>query len=218
MTTVWILISTRGRLQKLRDTLASLPTQAAGRFIEPLVVVDGDIETYRALIDEGRITTLYVPDHKGQTFCRNFALERTRAPIIYAVDDILFHPGAIKNAIEAMDAKFPAWDGVIGFTQKGNPFNPAGVALVGEKFLERYPKRHLFFAGYYHFACQEVHRAAEKLGKFFLHPWAEIYHRHPSHQPKEMDKTHLEARKFKAQDMTLKTERERKGLIWGIDG
>ena len=219
MSFLWVLIATRGRLKKLDDTLASLPTTALGFQIEPLIVCDGDQESYKVLYDRGGLqTVLLIPDHKGQTFCRNYALERTTGSVIYSTDDVLFHPGAIKNAIEAMQQKFPNWDGVIGFTQKGNPFNPAGVALVGQNFLGRYPKRHLFFEGYYHFAAQEVHRAALALGKFYLHPHAVLWHRHPSHHPEEADQTHGEARKFKARDMALKKSRESEGLIWGLTG
>jgi glycosyltransferase involved in cell wall biosynthesis len=213
---IWVLIATRGRLKKLEDTLASLPSQADSYQIEPLIVCDGDLKTYKALPET--TTKLLVPEHKGATYCRNYALERTTGPVLYATDDILFHPGAIKNAIEAMGERFPAWDGVVGFTQKGNSFNPAGVALVGQRFLERYPNRHLFFEGYYHFACQEVHRAAQALGKFYLHPYAVLYHRHPSNNPAEIDQTHRDARIRRDQDHALMKQREAAGLIWGITG
>ena len=211
---ITVLVSTRNRRAKLLRMIASLPSSAAGREVRPLVVCDGDEATFRAL--PVPIATLLVPEWSGQTRCRNLALERIRGPVVYATDDIVFRPGAIEAAAAQMGILFPAWDGVVGFTQEGNRFNPAGVALVGEPFIARYPGRHLFFDGYFHFAAQEVHRAALKLGLFSLCSKAVVYHYHPNHHSEEMDRTHQDARIHKARDMALKSRREAAGLTWGI--
>ncbi|OGD22328.1 MAG: hypothetical protein A2Y70_03050 [Candidatus Aminicenantes bacterium RBG_13_64_14] len=211
---ITVLVSTRNRLKKLQRMLESLPASASGREVRPLVVCDGDEATYRTL--PVGIATLLVPEWSGQTRCRNLALERIRGPVVYATDDIVFKPGAIEAAAAEMDRLFPAWDGVVGFTQEGNRFNPAGVALVGEPFIARYPGRHLFFDGYFHFAAQEVHRAASKLGLFSLSAKAVVYHYHPAHHREELDRTHQDARRWKTRDMALKSRREAAGLTWGI--
>jgi len=211
---ITVLVSTRNRKAKLLRMLASLPETAGAREVRPLVVCDGDEATYRSL--PVGVPTLLVPEWSGQTRCRNLALERIRGPVVYATDDIVFKAGSIEAAAAEMDRLFPAWDGVVGFTQEGNRFNPAGVALVGEPFIARYPRRHLFFDGYFHFAAQEVHRAASKLGLFSLSAAAVIYHYHPAHHPEEGDQTHLDARAHKARDMALKSRREAHNITWGI--
>lgn len=213
---ITVLVSTRNRLGKLRRMLATLPAEAGEYEVRPLVVCDGDETTYRSLPVD--VATLLVPSWRGQTYCRNLALERTQGPVVYATDDILFRPGAIEAAAAEMARLFPAWDGVIGFTQEGNRFNPAGVALVGEPFIVRYPRRHVFFDGYFHFAAQEVHRAALKLGLFSLCAGAVVYHFHPANHPGEVDQTHMDARLRKARDMALKSRREKAGLTWGLSG
>jgi hypothetical protein len=211
---ITVLVSTRNRMAKLTRMLESLPESAGAIEVRPLVVCDGDEATYRAL--PVGVASLPVPQWRGQTFCRNLALERIRGPVVYATDDITFKPGAIEAAAAEMARLFPAWDGVVGFTQEGNRFNPAGVALVGEPFIARYPRRHLFFEGYFHFAAQEVHRAAVMLGLFSLCAGAVVYHYHPDHHHKELDQTHWDARSRKTRDMALKSRREAAGLTWGI--
>ena len=104
-----------------------------------------------------------------------------------------------------------------GFHQIGNSYNPAGVALVGKRFIDRYPGRALFNPAYYHFACQEIHRAAMKLGKFHLEKTAAVKHWHPGFFKKEMDKTHGEARFFREKDLAISRQREKQGTIWGIN-
>lgn len=211
---ITVLVSTRNRMPKLLRMLGTIPASAMGLEVRPLVVCDGDEATYRSL--PVGVPSLLVPEWSGQTFCRNLALERIQGPVIYATDDVVFKPGAVEAAGAAMAKHFPAWDGVVGFTQEGNRFNPAGIALVGEPFLARYPRRHLFFDGYFHFAAQEVHRAAAKLGLFFLSRLAVVYHFHPAHHLEEIDQTHIDARVRKARDMALKSRREAQGLTWGI--
>jgi hypothetical protein len=95
-------------------------------------------------------------------------------------------------------------------------YHPSGIALVGNPFLNRYPERHLFFPGYFHFACQEIQRAGSILNKFYLCENAIAYHFHPDKHPKERDSTHADARIFKARDMKLSADRKARGETWGI--
>ena len=125
-------------------------------------------------------------------------------------------PGAIDEAIKEMRRLFPDDDGVIGFTQVNHEkFSIAGVALVGHKFLSRYPNQQLLFPEYFHFSCQEVAYLGEKLGKIALAEKAKLFHYHPSFIRSEADHTHVEARARRLFDNKLSNERYAKGLIWG---
>lgn len=211
-----IVIPTRNRIEKLRRTLDSIPGRCLYGEIEVIVVCDGDKKSFDSLRDNPRINrAVLVAAHRGAVYCRNIVTQQLDNPFIYATDDIVFLPGAIKNAELALREHFPDNDGVIGFMQTGNKFHPTGVALVGETFLYRYPEKKLFFPEYYHFACQEIHWLAEKLGKFYQCQSAIVQHFHPINMPEEMDRTHVEARIFKDEDMKLKAQREATGLIWG---
>jgi len=213
-----IICSTRNRPFKLGRMLATIPREAEGTQVYIKVICDGDQRTYDTFPAGQRLETFYSAVNRGATVCRNSLLKHCEDAIIYAVDDMIFKPGSIAAAIRTSRARFRDDDFVIGFYQEGNTFNPAGVALVGQTFLRRYPEKALFFPGYFHFACQEVHAAAVKLGKFYLATDAHIYHFHPGGDPKQTDQTHHDARKHKGRDMKLKEERKAKGLIWGING
>jgi hypothetical protein len=121
-----------------------------------------------------------------------------------------------------MDKHFPDSDGVIGLHKEnqGVVEDPktgfyAGVALVGQKFLKRYPNRKLFCPLYFLFAAQEVTKLAINLEKIRMAKNAKFKHFSPNKIPGAMDRTHKEGRKWKPVDRALRWERGQNGIIWG---
>jgi len=162
---------------------------------------------------------IFVQKHSGSVFCRNLATQCAEDAVLYATDDIEFKPHAIETAISAMANHFPDGDGIIGFNQVGQQdFSKSGVALVGQKFLRRYPNRQLFCPQYFHFSCQEIERLGDRLNKIVLEKDASLIHYHPVWNRSEMDKTHEEARVYRDKDLGLSSKRRAKGLIWGDNG
>ena len=209
-----IVIATRNRYEKLLKTLDSIPDKYPIR-----IMCDGDTETFRKLLLHKKhfAYLMYNEFKQGAVSTRNTILESCRDSVIYSTDDMTFNKGSIEQAEKEFNELFPDTDGVLGFTQTGNKkSHPTGVALVGKKFLERYPARHLFFPDYYHFACQEVFWLADRLDKFYLSEKAIIDHMNPMIEKKYMDQTHHDARIFKARDHALIADRLEKGLIWGL--
>ena len=201
--------------------LKSIPNKP---YIRILISIDGELNTINKIKEEAEmlkhinIGFLYIKGHKGAVFCRSEAISYCQDGILYATDDMTFEPDAIENAFSSFNSHFPDNDGVVGFVQIPDNFHPTGVALVGQKFLQRYPNKQLFNPEYFHFACQEVYWLASKLGKFHQEKTAIIRHYHPAFFKKEMDKTHIEARKYREKDHVLMRERQAKGLIWGDKG
>lgn len=103
--------------------------------------------------------------------------------ILPIADDIVFKPGAIQVALDALNKLFPDGDGVIGLdvenmTQKQK--SPYAFMLIGNKFFNERLKRRMFFPGYLHFfADTELGEAANKIGRFELCKEAKVYHFHP---------------------------------------
>lgn len=214
MNNITLLIATRNRFEKLKRTLASVPKLD---YLRTLVVCDGDIETFENL-DGFSVMRLLIQQHIGSVKARNYALYSVPMDgVLYATDDVVFEKHSIQHAFHLFNRKFPDNDGVIGFTQNQS-FHPTGVALVGNTFLNRYPKRSLFYPKYYHFACQEILSFCEtfKEPKFYSDKKAKIQHFHPGFCKGEEDTTHEEARKFKDQDLNISKERKEKGLFWPI--
>jgi len=213
-----IVISTRNRIDKLVKTIKSISQKD---FITTWITFDGDEEGFNQLCQTDLGNREMVIDlsyeHRGAVACRNDIISNyCEDGVLYATDDIIFEPNSIENAFNAFNAHFPDDDGVVGFVITKVPnYHLTGVALVGKKFLDRYPNRELFYPGYFHFSCQEVYWLAKKYGKFHQEKTAIVQHYHPAFHKEEMDETHREARIHKARDMALIRERQAKGLIWG---
>ena len=214
-----LIIPTRNRWEKLQRCLRSIPQILPQIELNIIIICDGDRETCWKLIDgnDMRITQIiFVRKHSGSVYCRNLATQCTEDAVLYATDDIEFKLGAIEAAIGSMRKYFPDDDGIIGFTQVGRQgFSKAGVALVGQKFLQRYPNRKLFYPAYFHFSCQEIERLGNHLGKIHLEEKAKLVHYHPSFNHKEVDQTHKEARIHRKTDLDISLARRKNHQIWG---
>jgi len=213
MNHVDVIIPTRHRYEKLKKCLASIPKKANGIDIWVIVICDGDHETALKISVDGLCIT---QKQMGSVYCRNLYTSSAEDAVIYAVDDMEFKPNSIAMAIKAMKKYFPDEDGVVGFNQiNGKKPSPAGVALVGQKFLQRYPDKKLFYPGYFHFSCQEIKRLADKYNKFHFEEKAQIIHHHPGLEKNGADQTHIEARKYRERDRNLSMMRKQRGEIWG---
>ena len=216
-----IIIPTRNRWEKLQRCLRSIPKEVPGVTLNIIIICDSDRVTARYLLEDvngflGRI--IYVRDHSGSVYCRNLMTQCAEDAVLYAVDDIEFRPGAIEAAVKSMAKHFPDGDGIIGFNQGDeHHFSHAGVGLLGQKFLCRYPQRKLFFPEYFHFSCQEIERLGNRLSKLRLEEEAKLVHYHPSFSQKEVDQTHKDARFHRKKDLTISNERRRSHKIWGFD-
>lgn len=208
-----IVIPTRNRWKKLARCLESIEAQA---WIRTYIYGDKSIMPDDLFFKlDGRYTSIrYGATHRGAVACRNLVIPHCPDAVLYATDDITFNPGALIAIRDQFNATFPDDDGVLGLKQDKD-HHPTGVAVIGKKFLDRYPGRQPFFPGYYHFAAQEIHWLAEKVGKFAVTPDVCVVHYHPDKCKSEMDTTHAEARAHKAEDMALIAERKAAGLIWG---
>ena len=224
MNHVDVIIPTRNRLNKLKRCLASIPRRDGNVDIRVTVVCDGDPETAKALTGDTRVDqVILIRKHAGSVYARNIATQATEGHVICAVDDMEFMPGAIAEAHRVLMERFPDSDGVVGFFRADRDFSKikkvssgmyAGVALVGQKFLRRYPNRKLFCPDYFLFAAQEVANLGNKLGRICMAPEAKIFH----HAPRKgggMDQTHLDGRVYRIKDKERRLERGKKGLLWG---
>lgn len=217
-----IVIPTRNRWEKLQRCLRSIPQKLPDIELNIIIICDGERDTALKLLTETNLYSMisqiiFVRDHSGSVYCRNLATQCAEDAILYATDDIEFKPGAIEAAVEAMRKYYPDGDGIVGFKQiGGRGFSKAGVALMGQKFLRRYPNRKLFYPKYFHFSCQEIERLGNHLGRIYLEEKAQLIHYHPSFNHDEIDKTHKEARVRRKADLSLSLPRREKHEIWGL--
>jgi len=219
MKNINIIIPTRNRWEKLQRCLRSISFETPDITMNLTIVCDGDRETaLKLMLSNNDLITqvVYVKRHSGSVYCRNLVTQTVEDALIYATDDMEFLEGSIDAAINSMREHFPDDDGVIGFNVvNGGKFSPTAFALVGQKFLKRYPNRKLFDPEYSHFSCQEINYLGDKLGKLHLEVEAKINHYHPSKFREERDETHDVARINHVRDREITQERRSKSLIWG---
>ena len=131
-----------------------------------------------------RISVSFTHDFPVPVQIRLAAFSRGFTHILPISDDIVFDPGAIKNAVSALNSAFPDGDGVIGFdikNMKETDKCPYAFMLIGRKFFNDRLGRVLFNPEYRHFfADVELGEFAERLGRFRKCPEARITHFHPS--------------------------------------
>lgn len=174
MKQIAVIIPTRNRINRLQETLDSIPNKS---YISVVVICDNDeqslqfVNNYKRLSIKTCILQHITNKPVGAVTCRNLITSyHVIDGLLYAVDDIKFDLGAIEKAFELFNEKFSNDDGVIGFRQYGvSNYHKSGVALVGQKFLCRYTNKQLFFHKYYHFACQEIYFLANHLNLFHMH-------------------------------------------------
>jgi len=217
MREISIVIPTRNRYKKLKRCLATIPQKVGDINISIIIICDGDSNSASMLIGNKQIDrVIYVAQHRGSVYCRNLATQTVEDALLYATDDIEFLPNSIENAILAMKKHFPDEDGIIGFSiVNANKFSPVAFALMGQKFLRRYPNRKLFYPEYFLFSCQEIDYLATKLGRLHLEGSAKIQHYHPGNIKSEQDQTHQEGRVNRQKDKEISNKRHAEGLIWG---
>jgi hypothetical protein len=201
------------------DTIDSIPGQELSVPVHINIACDGDLVTYNKIRHNKRIYNLiFTSEQRGAVYCRNELSKDCISTVVYATDDIIFSPGAIKEALKMMYDKFPDDDGVVGFCQIGNrKFSKSGVAMIGEKFMKRFPDKKIFYPKYFHFAAQEIKALAEKYGKFAFCETAIVKHLNPFINNQYMDSTHADARIHKEEDHRMSDARKKAGEIWGDD-
>ena len=211
---ITIIIPTRNRFPKLKRALDSILNV---KNVDIIVVCDGDESTYKNLSAKSfeDIKRILIPKHKGSVYCRNYAMQNVKDGVLCFCDDTTFRSNAVDIALKEFNRYFPDDDGVLGLRQN-HQHHPAGITLIGQKFLNRYPDRQVFNPQYNLFACQEIEWLATHYGKFQMSKDILVNHYHPCFYPNEKDKTHIEGRITKNKDMRLIQERKQKGLIWGL--
>ena len=219
---ITIVIPTRGRCKRLIKTLDNIPRED---YIDIRIVCDGDRETYdylyrRRETDSAISKIIFLPGHHGSVHCRNLLIRDVKDGLLYGTDDILFGENVIQHALEFFNQEFPDDDGVVGFKQDLSWYSKSATGLVGQKFLQRYPNKCLFYPKYFHFACQEIERLTDAIESqkrvFAMRDDLKLKHAHPSVDRKYCDATHRDARLHATEDHSLSSQRRAKKLIWGL--
>ena len=139
--------------------------------------------------------------------------------LCYLTDDIILDPDCLIKGWQALeDFNF---DGVIGFNitnaKDGQPCK-AAYGIVGKKFANRFPNRHVFCPEY---ACfyldEELEKFSTSISRFRFCESAKLRHYHPDFTGDKPDQTHTHHRRNKFHDVMVHNMRVKRGYLWGKD-
>ena len=219
-----IIIPTRNRLKKLYNVLNTIPDS---NIYTVKIICDGDEATYKKVQnDYPYMKYYYFAKHRGSVWCRNAIIQEEEDGVLPCVDDIVFPEGYFEYIFALFNTTFKDDDGVLGVRQQGEfekAYSPTGMVLVGQKFLQRYTDRQLYYPKYYHFAAQEIYNLCKKIkvktGKetYLLADKHIVKHGKAIYNKNEfIDKTHHEARVNKKKDLAEKAKLRKTPLgTWG---
>lgn len=150
------------------------------------------------------------------TEAQNFMIRyHSKGHVLPISDDMIFKPNAIACAQYYLLEYFPDGDGVLGLKTENFDAKDTSVMLLGEKFIQRFPDRQVYFPGYKHFGADtELGEFAKSIGRFRFCPEAVVTHFHPvSGYP--IDETHKHGRQYLREDLQLFEDRKQNKLVWG---
>lgn len=196
---VTITIPTKGRKDKLSACLRSIDYPES--FVKLGASEEGDIPwdvLNERFLQNSSFQYIFFDPVYIQNYLSRFI--QPGSHLLPISDDIVFEPGAIERAVQALKASFPDGDGVVGFDIRNmgeKDKSSYAFMLIGSKFLSDTLKGVPFFKGYRHFyADTELGELASRMGKFISCKEAGVIHFHPS-SGHAADATHLSGRQEK---------------------
>jgi len=158
-------------------------------------------------------------EHRAPDLWNSILTKNQSDLVCYLSDDLELEPHCMINAIDCMNNMFPDLDGVVGLSITNFPENrvvQASFGLIGTKFADRFPDRHVFCPEYSKFCIdKELEIYAKSINRFHYCTAARLYHHHPAHSKSAPDETHIHVRKHLLIDMQMRTKRQEKGYLWG---
>jgi len=199
------------RIPMLIKTVESIQ---AGTYknVHPVIVADGNPKIFEVANKRlHNVSVLKNDKRMDWVFSINRVLKELDSDYyIYGSDDLFFPPRLIEYAMVTMKKRFPDGFGVISIGKK----HRSAFGLFGRKWADHFPDRQVFCPDFIHYAGDsELHRTVMKLGKFAFPPERDEMVRHA----RMKDETWRLARRVRTRDHTIRTEREAKGYMWGVD-
>ena len=208
--TIIIPTCSDSRIPLLIQTVESIQT-GSYKNVHPVIVVDGNPHIAEVANKKLRYVSIISNKERiGWVASTNRVLKEFGSEYyIYAADDLIFPFDCIERAMTTMQERFPDGFGVVTIGRK----TKAIFGLIGNKWVEQFPDRQVFCPFYKHYGADWEHsQFCKKIGKF-------AYSSKRNSQVEHFrlkDETCRIARKFyRTKDLTLSTQREKRGLLWG---
>jgi len=222
-----IIIPTYKRFKSLQKTMRSIK-DSNYKDIRTIIIMDGFEDARFEQFKDEQTEVRQNPKRMGWIYSMNQTLKRLcefplshplEVGYFYGADDIFFYPDCISKLVEAMKEIFPAGDGLVSAKQhlilsKGRikPKKCGGAfALMGRKFVDRFPNKEAFCPEYFHgSADREIRNYAVRAGVYHFCQDAVLLHDRSA-----KDETRRLRKAAQPKDHEVRRERWAKGLVWG---
>lgn len=192
MPTITIVLPTRGRPAELARCFESLVATAPS--VQVVVVMDeGDDETqavFNSFVKRLPLRPLVVA--AGRTAAQKWndgLLVVETNTVVFAADDLVFHPEWIEKATKALRA-FPDGSALVGFDELANSEHPLHFAVT-RKLLDEVNGGLLVVPHYVSWYMDtELCDKARRWGRYMKNCGAIVEHRHPMHGNAPIDDLH----------------------------
>lgn len=187
-----IILPTRGRPEILRRCLESLVATAPS--VQIVAVVDaGDNETLAVLRDfDGSLPISSIESKAGATASEKWNLGAGWTPantLVFAADDLVFHPEWIEKTTKALKA-FPDGSALVGFDELARSPHPLHFAVT-RKLLDEINGGLLVVPHYRSWYMDtELCDKARAWGRYIANCGAVVEHKHPMHGTAPIDDLH----------------------------
>lgn len=182
-----------------------------------VIIVDGDKKLYEAIgtkvekMSSEDCVVILNEKRSGWVFSTNRGFKEFESEYyIYASDDLVFPPDCIECAMEAMEKHFPDGNGVVSLGKKTKCI----FGLVGNKWVEHFPKREVFCPYYTHYGADAEHtQYAHETGRFAFASKRDSQVKHF----RLNDRTRIYSRTSREKDLKLHHDRQKRERLWGTN-
>lgn len=173
-----VLLPTTGRPDMAERCVRNLRDTATGYDLEIVCAVDADPESrdrLEPLVD----TLLYSESYRGCSRAWNDCLAASSGdPVVFAADDLEWHPGWLAAALETLDDFSDGW-GLVGFNDGHWGAELSTHYLMSRRFIMEVLDGVIAWDFYKHsFNDLEVNERAKRAGRYAWCEDAHVTHRH----------------------------------------
>lgn len=223
-----IIIPAYKRFKSLERTMRSIH-DSNHKDVNTIIIMDGFKDERYEQFKNNKTEVRQNTERRGWIYSMNKALKRLCSEPLdnpldtgyfYGADDIVFNPDCITKLVQAMREVFPSGDGLVSAKQhlilSGSRIRAkksgGAFALMGRKFVDRFPDKEAFCPEYFHgSADREIRNYAVQSGVYHFCVDAVLLHDRST-----KDETRRLRKAAQPKDHETRRKRWARELTWGI--
>lgn len=202
----------------LKQTLTGLFESTKGIYVQAVVLIDKDVESYKMCVDLMRsypnMRVNFSEKQRGAIYCWNFGTLISDADIVFHQgDDLFYENGWLEIALKAFQEKLNGY-GLLGVNDSMHDGDKIATHVLFDK---QFCKDHLggvMACPHYKYYCvdNEFNERAKKAGRFYWCKESVVRHIHPANGGRVKDETDSYRDPYWNDDVALLDKRRSQGF------